>query len=190
MISYRSCSLRTRSGRAQRPCSRVRQPRCLGGTSVRRRLPSPSQRVVRRWMCMIARSSRGRWRQEHAAGGTAPPSPQWCRLGGERGIGGVFLAGALGKSPHHAVLPPFLSQLLEELLSCGRVGAASSVGPLLQDCSGRSGGGNLLQSGFCRQMQGFFPLPKACLCCFPKLSMQICKRSSPVPQNKLGEICQ
>lgn len=43
----------------------------------------------------------------------------------------------------------------------------SSVGPALQDCSGRSGGGNLLQSDFCSQMQGFgfffSPLPKACL---------------------------
>lgn len=174
-MGYRSRSLRTRSCRAQQ-------------ASVRQKLPSPSQRVVRRWMSLIARSSRGRGRQEHVAGGTAAPS---C-LGGEGGIRGMFLAGALGKSPHRIVLPPFLSQLLggASLLLCW---GCSSVGPSLRDCSGRSGSGNLLQSGFCRQMQSggvFFPLHKACLRCFPKLSMQICKRSSLVPQNKLDEICQ
>ena len=127
MMGYRSCFLHIRSCRAQRPCPSVRQPRHLGGASVQRRLPSPSQRVVRRWMSLIARSSRGRWRQERAAGGTAPPSPRWCCLGGEKGIGGVFLAGALGKSLHRVVLPPFLSQSLGEHLSCC-VGAAAAWG--------------------------------------------------------------
>lgn len=137
-MGYGSRSLRTPSCRAQRAL-------------VRQKLPSPSQRVVRRWTSLIARSSRGRWRQERVAGGTDAPN---C-LGGVGSITGVFLAGALGKSPHRIVLPPFLSQSLggASLLLCW---GCSSVGPLLRDCSGRSGSGNLLQSGFCRQMQGFW----------------------------------
>jgi len=61
--------------------------RRLGGASLRRRLPSSSQRVVRRRMSPTTRSSRGRWGQGDTAGGAAP----------------------LGRAPRGMVLPPFLS---------------------------------------------------------------------------------
>lgn len=122
------------------------------------------------------------------AGGTAPASPWWCHLGGERGIRGMFLAGALGESLRCTVLPPFLSQLLGEHLSCC-VEAAAVWG---HHCGlwWEEWGWKPFTKWFLQTNAGFFPLHKAYLRCFPKLSTQICKRSSPVPQNKLDEICQ
>lgn len=83
-----------------------------------------------------------------------------------------------------------LSHWGEHLFCC--VGAAAAWG----HCCGIAVGGvgvetfyKVVSADKCRGF-GFFPLHKACLRCFPKLSMQICKRSSPVPQNKLDEICE
>lgn len=90
----------------------------------------------------------------------------------ERGTSGVYFW--LG---HRAILrtalflPLFISPSLGKLLSC-------------------CGGGNFYKAVSADKCRGFFPLRQACLRCFPKLSLWICDRSSPGPQNKPAEICQ
>lgn len=164
MTGYRSCSLRTWSGHARWPCPLVRQPRRLRGASVCRRRPSPCQRVICRWMSLIARSSRGRWRQEHMqleAEVVRAPSVPPGRRGGHRGGVSGWDTGQVSASRSFTPFSLSVAGGASLLLCWG----CSSVGPALRDCSGRSGGGNLLQSDFCSQMKGgvFFPLPQACL---------------------------